>query len=68
MVMIDPITYFHMKQSDFENTKWFLTYRQKCMKKERKLIFTRYVVISKPIEFTYSKFYTKIVKQTYEFI
>ena len=29
--MIAFVTFFHMKQSNFEHRKWFLSYLQKCM-------------------------------------
>ena len=31
MVLIELIARFHVKRSDFENTKWILSYKQKRM-------------------------------------
>ena len=38
------VTFFHMKQSDFESIKWFLSYAQNVRKKGKKkrLIEKRY--------------------------
>ena len=66
--MVEPITHFHVKRSDFENTKWILSYKQTRIQEQRKSIFTRNTMISKPIELSCSKFDTAILKQAYEFL
>ena len=69
MVLVEPITHFHVWRSDFENTKWILNYKQKCIcKKKWKYIFTRNTIISKPIEFSNSIFDTTTLMQAHEFI
>ena len=55
-------TFFHVKQSDFQNNKWLLGYTQKCMK-EAKTGFGRNATIPKLIQIFSSQFDKTILKQ-----
>ena len=50
------VTFFHVIQSVFESTEWFLSFTQKCMEKWQKSSFTRKAIISKPMKIFASKF------------
>ena len=41
MIMNGHLTFFHVKQSDFQDIKWFLSYTQKIYKKGEKLLEER---------------------------
>ena len=43
--MNDHLTLFHVKQSDFQNIKWLLSYTKKCTKKRQKTGFRRNAII-----------------------
>ena len=61
MVLLDHMTHFHVKQSNFENTKWFLSYKQKCIQNlHKKSIFTRNAINSKPNDLFSSKLDTTV--------
>ena len=47
MLLIGLVTFYLVKQSDFGINKWFLSYAQKCMKKNG---LTRSAIISKKTE------------------
>ena len=36
MAQVGLMTFFHVKQSDFKNIKWLLSYNQKCVKNGKK--------------------------------
>ena len=42
-----PLTIFHVKQSNFQNIKWFLSYTQKCVNEGQKTAIRRNTLIPK---------------------
>ena len=36
LILMEHLTFFHVKQSDFQNVMWFLSYTQKFMKTKNK--------------------------------
>ena len=53
------LTYFNVKQTDFQSIKSFLSYK-KCIKKGKKTDFRRNCIIPKPMKIINSKFYMTI--------
>ena len=53
--MIALVIFLHVKQSDFENTEWFLSYTRKVLRNAKKPSF------QKTLYFFCSKFYNKIL-------
>ena len=63
--MIGLLSLFHVKQSDFKNIKWFLSYIKKFMEERQKTDFRRNCLTQRPIKIVYSKFEKKQVKNHY---